>query len=288
MIGYGSIGRKHGKIIESFGDHVEVLTKSHDCSYSRVENISELLRKDPERIIIANETAHHLSAYREIRAINSKIPVLIEKPLFDNVTDITGDLNTFVAYCLRFHPLVEKLKTLIGNDKIISAHYYVGQFLPSWRPDRDYRETYSAKKALGGGVMRDLSHELDLAAYFHGELEVNFVKKFKLSALEIDSDDSFTGVFSSAECPLITVQLNYLDRITQRNFTLISDVNTYKVDFISGEIRVNEQLQVETPQKDKMYKSMLKNFRDGQFNQLTKFDEGNKILEIFKATEDKK
>ena len=60
--------------------------------------------------------------------------------------------------------------------------------MPHWR-DCDYRQNYSAKKNLGGGVLLDLSHEIDLAFYLFGKLKLEFAQNFKISELDIDSDD---------------------------------------------------------------------------------------------------
>ena len=43
-----------------------------------------------------------------------------------------------------------------------SAHVWSQSWLPDWRPERDYRESYSAR-ADEGGVLRDLVHEIDYA-----------------------------------------------------------------------------------------------------------------------------
>ena len=34
-------------------------------------------------------------------------------------------------------------------------------FLPNWRSNRDYRKSSSLKKVEGGGVLLELSHEID-------------------------------------------------------------------------------------------------------------------------------
>ena len=48
-----------------------------------------------------------------------------------------------------------KKKVKVFNINIISNSY-----LPKWRK-RDYRTSYSSSKSQGGGVLLDLSHELD-------------------------------------------------------------------------------------------------------------------------------
>ena len=49
---------------------------------------------------------------------------------------------------------------ILGN--IYSIRCDVGQYLPNWRADKNYSKSVSAKKDLGGGVLLELSHELEL------------------------------------------------------------------------------------------------------------------------------
>ena len=51
--------------------------------------------------------------------------------------------------------------------KIIYARAQYGNFLPNMRPDANYREVYSARKASGGGVILDVILVLfNLAPWF--------------------------------------------------------------------------------------------------------------------------
>ena len=77
---------------------------------------------------------------------------------------------------------------LLKNEKIYFTKFVCNSYLPHWR-DCDYRQNYSAKKNLGGGVLLDLSHEIDLAFYLFGKLKLEFAQNFKISELDIDSDD---------------------------------------------------------------------------------------------------
>ena len=42
-------------------------------------------------------------------------------------------------------------------------------FLPSWRKNIDYQSSVSAKKSLGGGVLLELSHEIDYLIWLIGK-----------------------------------------------------------------------------------------------------------------------
>jgi CMP-N,N'-diacetyllegionaminic acid synthase len=77
--------------------------------------------------------------------------ILVEKPLFNKVQKIeTFNNDVFVAYNLRFHPLIEDLRKIIAKEKVLLFNAIAGQYLPFWRENLDYRESYSASYAKGG------------------------------------------------------------------------------------------------------------------------------------------
>lgn len=287
IIGYGSIGKRHATNLISLNEEVYVVTKNKKCLHPRFASVGELMTKSkPDAIIICNETSMHIKAYKEIRSISQDIPLLIEKPIFEKAYNVSDDKNAYVAYCLRFHSLVKKIKDIIQNKKIIAASFYVGQYLPTWRNDRDYTETYSAKKELGGGVLRDLSHELDLAAFLLGDINLKSCKSGHVSNLDITSDDYFSGFFSGANNANINIEMNYLDRISQRFFILHTDDMTIKVDFIKAEINVNQKIDSFDLDKNEMYLTMLEKFGKKEYRNFTTFAEGINILNIIIQAEE--
>jgi predicted dehydrogenase len=53
---------------------------------------------------------------------------MVEKPLFAKVEHFDAKCfkKVIVGYNLRFHPLVRKLRTLLGGKRILTAQTYVG------------------------------------------------------------------------------------------------------------------------------------------------------------------
>ena len=102
------------------------------------------------------------------------------------------------------------------SEKIIGDLYFakieVGQFLPLWRPDRDYRDSYSASKAKGGGVALDLSHEIDYMRYLLETPVTGKYLKARASKLEIDSDDVFEGIYRYDNNFICNVHMDYLQK----------------------------------------------------------------------------
>jgi len=108
-------------------------------------------------------TCNHYNSFMELNESGYSGKLLIEKPVFLEPCPIpqSGFEKVFVAYNLRFHPVIQKLHEFVKGKEVYSIQAYVGQYLPDWRPGTDYSKCYSASKAQGGGVLRDLSHELD-------------------------------------------------------------------------------------------------------------------------------
>jgi len=84
-------------------------------------------------------------------------------------------LFTYVAYNLRFHPVIERLKKIVGEKgKPLSFRAVCKSYLPNWRPGQDYSKSYSARKELGGGVVLELARsgaEVTGVVSFHGNLD---------------------------------------------------------------------------------------------------------------------
>jgi Predicted dehydrogenases and related proteins len=176
VIGYGSIGKRHSDVLNNLGYKVVVVSRRNFKRSNFYSNIEEALSKeDIQYIVIANETNMHLHTLQKLNYLGYRGKLLIEKPLA-----LTSNINfhpdIFVGYNLRFHPIIQKVKKMLRNTKVLSVNCYVGQYLPTWRPNTDYTKCYSASKDLGGGVLNDLSHELDYLLLFIWRLEeVSFI-----------------------------------------------------------------------------------------------------------------
>jgi predicted dehydrogenase len=212
----------------------------------------------PEYVVVANSTELHYPTLAELQRHGYSGTVLIEKPIFDRpaLLPLPPLHATFVAYNLRFHPILRRVRAILASQRILSVTVYVGQYLPDWRPDRDYRTSYSACAAKGGGVLRDLSHELDYLTWILGGWSRVGALGGKLSSLESDSEDVFAMLLATPACPVVTVQMNYLDRVGRRTVIVNTDDHTLEADLIAGTLRVDRGREVFTMERDETYRLM--------------------------------
>ena len=124
-----------------------------------------------------------------------------------------------VGYCLRFDPAAGQFKKMLAVDKISQIlHIRVdcGSYLPDWRSNQDYRQSVSARKELGGGVLLELSHELDYIRWFFGPMESVTAVLHNSGTLGLDVDESAELIFKTVEGLPVSVHLDFNSRIPRR------------------------------------------------------------------------
>ena len=253
IIGLGSIANRHIINISRF-------LKKHQVSYaidvirskgktaiskdieSIIENVYYSFEDVPNNydiMFITNPTSLH---YETIKKYSSKTKhMFIEKPIFDNIYEDIEALNLsdeqvyYVACPLRYTNVIQYLKDNIDISSVYSARVICSSYLPDWRPNIDYRETYSARKDMGGGVSIDLIHEWDYIHYLFGK--PNEVINFKgtYSDLEIDSDD-ISIYIAKYESMLLELHLDYFGRKPIREIQLFTKNDTIVGDLINSSV----------------------------------------------------
>jgi predicted dehydrogenase len=287
VIGYGSIGQRHTRILNELGHQVAVVSR-RDVDYPIVYHQLEtaLLNEKPDYIVVANETSQHENTLKEIKRIGYDQKILVEKPLFLHNTATPINLSSlYVGYNLRFHPLIQELYKRLEGTQILSVQAYVGQYLPSWRPGTDYSKAYSAFAEKGGGVLRDLSHELDYLQFLFGEWKEMTAFGGKFSDLNIYSDDHFSLLYRTKIVPLVTIQMNYLDFIIQRFVIINTNEKTYKADFINNTLQINEEIIQFKVERDDTYIGQHRAILHDKKEFLCTYKDGLNIVKMIEMAE---
>jgi predicted dehydrogenase len=238
VIGYGSIGRRHARLLTELGCEVAVVSRrASECAHHYFDLQDALSDWKPAYVVVANPTSEHHRTLALLGSQGFQGRVLVEKPLFDRPLSLPQHAFSMqvVGYNLRCHPLLLRLRRFLAEQvRLVAASLYVGQYLPHWRPGSDYRESYSARRQEGGGALRDLSHELDCVLWLFGPWRRLTAIGGKFSTLEIDSDDAYSLLMETERCPVVSVQLNYLDRTPRREILVHTAEHTVRVDLVGG------------------------------------------------------
>lgn len=251
--GVGSIAERHIKNIDSYMKsngitaEIDVLRSGYGKTLS-VELVSLIhniyyeideVDSDYDIVFVTNPTALHASVIKSF--YNKTRSFFIEKPVFhSSKIDIEGlllaqDICCYVACPLRYNRVIQYMKKNIAPADVKNVRVVSSSFLPDWRPNVDYRKTYSAHKALGGGVSIDLIHEWDYIIYLFGKPENVFSIVKKISALEIDSDDIAVYLADYGD-KVIELHLDYFTRIPIREIIIIMEEDVIKGDLIRNTI----------------------------------------------------
>jgi len=180
FFGLGSIGKRHARLLlDNFNFKLAAFrsgkgNETNELGLEEIYDWNRVIKFNPCIAFISNPTFLHITTALKCTELNCAL--FIEKPIsmdvdgLNELTEIIKENNivTYVAYNLRYHPVIEQLKNYCINNKL---HYYRSvctSYLPDWRPGIDHIKHYSSIREEGGGVVLELSHEIDLANYLLG------------------------------------------------------------------------------------------------------------------------
>ncbi len=256
VVGYGSIGKRHIKNLLNFSNiSIIVYTKQKIKSQKRIKffsTIDECLKEKPKIGFIANESSLHVKT--AIKLAKSNMHLFIEKPLSNSLLGINElekivknkKLITMIGCNFRFFPPILKIKKLIEQNKIgkiISIQIENGSYLPDWHPYEDYRNSYAAKKILGGGVTLTQIHEIDYLKWFFGNPLKVCSLSGKFSNLDLDVDDYCASILKFENNIICEIHLDFFQRPQYKRCKIRGLKGIIEWDSESNNIRIFSNTQ---------------------------------------------
>jgi predicted dehydrogenase len=252
VVGSGSIGSRHARNAKALGvDALAVFDRdagrrgalAAEVGAHEFPTLEAALGWGPTAAVICTPPVDHIPTSRACAAAGCHL--LIEKPLaasLDGLDDLTRlvarlGLGVSVAYQLRFHPAIARMRELVKSGtigRLLSVRAEYGQYLPAWRPSRDYRETYTAQAGQGGGILLDASHEIDYVRWIAGEPTALYGCVGRLSDLDMDAEDTAALVIRFADRVIAEIHLDCVRRGYRRGCTLIGSEATVHWDSAKG------------------------------------------------------
>lgn len=249
VLGAGSIGTRHAQAMSERGWDVVLVPVSGIRGRTAPDGaklIDEdaLLSRAPELdvVVVATDTKRHIADTMSLARAGAA-RVLVEKPLGCSVDEVVGldalprTVQVGVAAPLRgtqaFQHIVELLRS--SDDQQGSAQVVCQSWLPGWRPQRDYRDSYSADPSQGG-VLRDMVHEIDYMQHLFGSPTLRGAELLVKGPLEINSDQSASLLVKFHDVAA-SFQLDYISRVPCRRLTLSLECMRVEWDLLSHQVR---------------------------------------------------
>jgi predicted dehydrogenase/RimJ/RimL family protein N-acetyltransferase len=243
VLGQGSIGRRHAGLLRELG--ADVVTFDPFSEADTADEAAAL--RGADAAVVASPSSEHEA--QALRCIVAGVPTLVEKPLaldawgaarVDRAAERAG-VGVAVAMNLRHHPGVQGVRAALPEiGRPLRAAVWCGSWLPGWRPGADYRESYSARSALGGGVLLDAIHEIDELTWLLGRVRTVSALLPRVSDLEIDVEDVAELQLELASGVPATVTLDYLDRSYHRGARVVGADATVAWDWTAEQVRVDD------------------------------------------------
>jgi predicted dehydrogenase len=314
IIGFGSIGKRHSKILGAMFPHSTLkILKSHNLIDDKefqsdiFLNIEQARLFKPDATVVCSPAATHIF-YSQIFA-DIKSNIFIEKPISISSAGIKHLIKTCeqnrtvlqVGYNLRFSASLQKFKEIVVSDQLGALQKIeceTGQYLPDWRPESDYRLGVSARKELGGGVLLELSHEIDYLRWIFGEVSWVSGKLTTEGSLEIDVEDTarfkmgFSAI-SNLNGLVADVTLDFVRRTPARFCRVYGSMANLEWNGLTGEVQIFklskniwEKIYKDPNDLSKTYELELLSFVDSVNTGNKPFvtgEDGLRVIEIIEA-----
>ncbi len=283
LVGAGSIGERHIGILQKLGYTNINVYRQRNLPLRNIgadtvhifTNWNEVNAIKPVAAFICTPTSQHL--IQAIDCASKGIHLLVEKPLasgtsgLEDLKNIIEDKNVYlqVAYMLRFHPLMQKIKEIIATNiygDLLNFQTYWGEYLPHWHPWEDYRKSYAAQKELGGGAALTLSHDIDLAIWLADSEISNYstIKNYR-SSLEVNVESGADINLSFKNGITGHCHVNFFEKSPKRNYRFVFENASVEIDYFKNELNILSGNNVETIQagnfdRNNMFKEQCKYF----------------------------
>ncbi|MDB4992175.1 MAG: gfo/Idh/MocA family oxidoreductase [Parcubacteria group bacterium] len=314
--GIGSIGQRHYRNIRALGHEVAVLrTSGIDRPFVQAFFDSEreagnepLVFQDfdtaladftPAAIVIC--TPNHLHLQAAMKAAEAGLHTLIEKPVhleqegIDALAQLVAEKKStvLVGYNLRFHPLLERVKSMVDSKElgsVLSASVDVGENIEDWHPWEDYRDTYAPYEVSGGGSLLCFSHDIDYLFWLLGSPDAVFAGGGKVTPLEGTAEDLVQGLWKYQNGVTAILHIDYWQRPKVRTLKIVGTKKTIVWDAYTNlqifDHESGKSVVEEVPagfDRNSMFIAEVQHFIDcieGRSKPLIPLSDGKSVVEI--------
>lgn len=306
VIGLGSMGSNHVRALQKNRNIKRIVILDNDVSRTKpfandqeftiAKNLDDFIFHVDAAIIATNTLSHFQIASS---LIESKTPVLIEKPVTDKINEAKklkemADKNktaVCVGHIERFNPTIGELKNLLQEYTPLSVTMQ--------------RLSYNISRATDVNVMLDLMlHDID-AAYYLFNKEIKFHYSYSMNS-QTHVDDYCTALFTSDSIP-ITITASKISQTRKREIQITckegfinadldrrsihisknpsSEYYASKLNFGYKQSAITEQIWVPQEEPLLIEHNNFLSYIFGEENKSVKLDDAIRVLELIKSIE---
>jgi len=169
-----------------------------------------------------------------------------------------------------------------------------GEYLPGWHPWEDYRQSYAARKELGGGVVKTLCHPLDYVRWLFGEVVSLLALTDKVSDLELDVEDLAEILLTFESGCIGSIHLDYFQRPPEHTLSITCEKGHVHWDNDTGAAKVYDAdrgaWEILTPpagfERNDLFLEEMRHFMElirGEADSRCGLEDGTRALKITEA-----
>ena len=280
VIGTGSIGLRHLRVLQGLPNVRPIAISYRDERRAELTRLGYLTCANLATAvktwklcgcIVASDTSRHMADSLEV--FSNGLRCLVEKPVSRNGNEarqllyaaLKANCSLYVGCVMRFSESLAQVRAGLARvGPVHAVRIECQSYLPDWRPNRPYRDTYSAREDEGG-VLRDLIHELDYAGWLFGWPTRLQARLVNTGTLGIAAEESADLSWETKEGAVVSIRLDYLTRPPRRQMTVSGCHGTWTWDGVSNQAVYdaaggwNEQI-VSTQTRDAMFSDQARAF----------------------------
>ena len=257
VIGTGSAGRRHmANLIAHGRQHVVAVSEHRKCSDLEIHghqvpvshDFERLLADDPsiDSVFICNPSSMH-SDYL-LRSVQANKHAYVEKPIAKTLDEVSGirtslgshPVTVAIGNQFRFHPHLISIKKMVDNGTlgdIFSVHAIQGEHIADYHPGEDYRQSYTARRALGGGILLTQIHQIDYLHWLFGPFKTVMATQPRERVLKLDVEENVSYLLTSDNGTIVYGHVDYLRRPKHASLCISGSKGTLEWSYYENSLK---------------------------------------------------
>lgn len=256
VVGLGSIGRRHARLLSQRGDVVCEVCEPSAASLERARpeigsltshaDYAAVLASRPDAVLIA--TPHHLHADQSVAALEAGVHVLCEKPMAHSIdaaqrmvdAAATSPALLSIGFHLHFAPPIVRVRDMIhagqlGN--VLHAHCHMGTYITLLNSLSRYQ------RDMPGALLFDYAHQPDVLNWWLGRRPLGvYAAGGRGGVLEHTSNPNYLATTIDYEDGLVaTIHLNYLQMPQRHEYEVVGDKAWALVDVDAATVTIGDR-----------------------------------------------